>query len=331
VNRLKRIVRRQEIWPQRLKNVITLVVVAAWLGGSGVWAQSDEAPLAGVLARAGAYVQDFQEHLAGIVAEEKYVQDAIPDSSVAPVAGLKLSNPRQHRELISDLLLVRPKGADRWVQFRDVYEVDGQPVRDRDQRLTKLFVAPWSSISAQVKQIADESARFNIGSLDRNINVPVLPLLFLEPELRPRFEFARVALSNPLAGQRAAVPRALPDRPAFAIPPTAWEIRYREMAQGTMIRTSGDRDMPASGRFWLEPGTGRVLMTEFLLEDPLIRASIVVSYQSKPVAGFLVPLEMREDYFLTSSKVKITGSATYAKFRTFQVNTDETIDPKSAR
>src|SRR5580692_7235154 len=100
-----------------------------------------------------------------------YVQDSIPATGYVP--GARNTDTRQHRELNSDLLLVRPKGADRWVQFRDVFEVDGQPVHDRDQRLAKLFLSPGSGISDQAWQIADESARYNIGNLQRNINVPV--------------------------------------------------------------------------------------------------------------------------------------------------------------
>lgn len=304
--------------------VLALGIVCMAPGLSG---QPAEPTIADVLARASAYVQDFQDHLAGIVAEERYVQDAVSDSSTAAVAGLRNVNPRQHRELTSDLLLVRPKGAERWVQFRDVFEVDGQPVRDRDQRLTKLFLSPWSSISEQVSQIVAESARYNIGSLERDINVPVLPLLFLESGNQSRFEFTRVSPPRSGASGSGSGSRPLPSRAAFAVPAGAWEIQYRETTKGTFIRTTGARDLPASGRFWIEPGTGRVMMSEFLLEDPLIRAAIVVSYQSKPVAGFLVPLEMREDYTLVASKVKITGDATYTKFRTFQVNTEEQIVP----
>ena len=284
--------------------------------------------MADVLARANAYVRDFEEHLAGIVAEEHYVQDSIPAPSPY--------NFYQHRELNSDLLLVRPEGADRWVQFRDVFDVDGQPVRDRDQRLATLFLSPLSSIGDQVAQIADESARYNIGRLQRNVNVPVLPLLFLDAANQPRFEFTRVMPARTgnarpgvpgAPGGRGAksVPRDMPGRPAFAVPPEAWEIRYRETATGTLIRTTAKRDLPAAGRFWIEPDTGRVLMTECLLNDSAIRATIDVSYQSTPVAGFLVPVEMREDYQLLASKARITGVATYSKFRQFQINTDEQI------
>ena len=304
---------------------MTIVAVACLVSPHAAAQTAAPAALtvADVLDRTTAYVRDFEEHLAGIVAEEHYVQDSIPATTYIP--GARNADTRQHRELHSDLLLVRPKGADRWVQFRDVFEVDGQPVRDRSQRLTKLFLSPWSSISDQVWQIATESSRYNIGSLTRNINVPVLPLLFLDSANQSRFEFTRVPPGPGGSKAGKTIPRDLPARPAFAVTPDVWEIRYKETAPGTLIRTTADRDLPASGRFWIEPDTGRVLMTEFLLGDPSIRAAIDVSYQTKPVAGFLVPIEMREDYRLLASKARITGAATYAKFRTFQVNIDEQI------
>jgi hypothetical protein len=309
-----------------LVTFIAVVGISLTVQQGAAVAQTSDPSVADVLTRASAYVRDFEDHLAGIVAEEHYVQDSIPDGTYSPVRGLRDSNPRQHRDLTSDLLLVRPKGADRWIQFRDVFEVDGQPVRDRDQRLTKLFLSPWSSISDQVGQIVNESARYNIGSLERNINVPVLPLLFLDAANQSQFEYTRVVASHAPAG-RPAAPSGLPSRPAFALPAGAWEIHYRETAKGTLIRTTGNRDLPASGRFWIEPDTGRVLMSEFLLDDPTIHAAIDVSYQSTPVAGFLVPLEMHEEYQLIAAKVKITGVATYGRFRNFQVNVDEHMTP----
>ena len=99
-------------------------------------ASAQETTIATVLARAGVYVVEFQRNLAGIVAEEQYVQDV----------RTSLGSPRQnqlmvtHRELKSDLLVMKPLGADRWIQFRDVFEVDGKPVRDRNERLMKLNV-----------------------------------------------------------------------------------------------------------------------------------------------------------------------------------------------
>ena len=98
--------------------------------------QEVEAPsLASVLAAAGEYVTEFRDRLSGIVAEERYRQRAsIPQN----VRGF-LERQNQRRELRSDFLLVRPEGADQLVEYRDVFEVDGRPVRDRQERLTSLF------------------------------------------------------------------------------------------------------------------------------------------------------------------------------------------------
>ena len=63
-----------------------------------------------------------------------------------------------------------------------------------------------------------------------------------------------------------------------------------------MIKTDGHKDLPAQGRFWIEPATGRVLMSELSRRTAKLRATIDVSYQSEPLLGLLVPIEMREWY-----------------------------------
>src|SRR5438445_6615141 len=75
-----------------------------------VAAQQQEPALDAVLARAGTYVIDFQRRLSGVVAEEAYVQSVrIPFGTSSRATQLL---PR-HRELKSDLLLVKPAGVDR--------------------------------------------------------------------------------------------------------------------------------------------------------------------------------------------------------------------------
>ena len=98
-------------------------VSAALLLALSVPATAQEPRLTEVLARAGAYVIDFQRQLSGTVSEERYLQDVI----MSPSSRFSMRGPI-HRELKSDLLLVRPAGADRWIQFRDVFEVDGKAV-----------------------------------------------------------------------------------------------------------------------------------------------------------------------------------------------------------
>jgi hypothetical protein len=276
-------------------------------------AAQQEPALDTVIERAGAYVLEFQRQLSGIVAQERYVQNVI-FMTAATGANYATTTPVRHRELTSDLLLVRPVGADRWIQFRDVFDVDGQPVRDRSERLAKLFLTPTSSSAEQAQMIVGESTRYNIGSLERTVNVPVLPLVFLDPKQQPRFKFTRASNAAPsLAFARVA--RA------------AWTIQYQEVEKDTAIRTTNGRDLPSRGRFWIEPDTGRVLMTELIAEDVALRAIIVVRYTEEGTIGLLVPGEMREVYDVRHDRSRVEGTATYSNFRQFTVTVDEKLTP----
>ena len=261
---------------------------------------ADEPTLATVLQRAGAYVLEFQQRLSGIVARERYVQ--------------KVESYLSHRrELVSDLLLVRPVGADRWVQFRDVFEVDGKPVRDRNDRLAKLFLEPTESIADQIERIVNESTRYNIGNVQRTVNLPVLALVVLDPKQQSRFRFTRATHTSP--------PRGFSE-----LARSAWTIEYQEVEPETIVRTTFGRDMPSHGRFWIEPDSGRVLMTELIAEDSSLRGVVVVSYRSEPAIGLLVPDEMREQYDPRGGN-RVDGIATYSNFRQFIVSVDEKLAP----
>jgi hypothetical protein len=278
---------------------------------------ADEPTLAAVLAHAGAYVVDFQRQLSGIVAEEHYVQDV----RMPLPSGLQRFAPAPavaHRELTSDFLLVKPVGADRWIEFRDVFDVDGQPVRDRSERLAKLFLEPTRSTADQIEQIVAESTRHNIGNMLRTINVPVLPLVFLSPAQQRRFRFRRTTDVKPPMAR---------DSDNFNVPPDTWVVQYEEVEKKTMIRTTNGRDLPARGRFWIEPASGRVLMSELIAEDFALRGWVAVSYQSEPLVGLLVPIEMRERYDIRKDGSRIYGNATYSRFRQFQVTVDEKLAP----
>ena len=270
--------------------------------------------------RAGVYVTEFRRQLSSIVAEESYVQEVTP--LIARPARPAASTIR--RELRSDFLLVWPAGADRYVEFRDVFEVDGKPVRDRQERLTALFLDGSPSASPRIQRIIDESARYNIGTIERNVNTPTLPLLFLEPDNQPRFRFKRVPDHAP------AITRTPRDTTSanFTIATEVWVVEYEEVQRKTLIRTTAGRDIPARGRFWIEPATGRVLMSELTADSSAVRATIDVSYQSEPLLGFLVPIEMRERYEGRRDSTLIEGNATYGNFRQFQVRTEEHIAPR---
>ena len=115
-------------------------------------ASAQEVSLASVLERGAAYVSNYRRQLSGIVAEEQYTQD----ERLAPTATVGIPQQRTtatHRELKSDFLLVPAPGADGLVEFRDVFEVDGKPVRDRENRLARLFLQRSPAADDQIRNI----------------------------------------------------------------------------------------------------------------------------------------------------------------------------------
>src|SRR5581483_8029322 len=123
----------------------------------------------------------------GVVAEESYRQQVRIPSVGRDARGFPTDATVQRRDLRSDVLLVRAPAGDRWIQFPDVFEVDGKPVRDREERLTRLFLQPSADAARQEEDIAAASARYNIGGVNRTVNMPMLALAVLETINRPWF------------------------------------------------------------------------------------------------------------------------------------------------
>jgi hypothetical protein len=211
----------------------------------------------------------------------------------------------EHRELKSDFLLVTLPDSSDLVPFRDVFEVDRTEVRDREQRLTKLFLKSTTTAVEQAKAIAEESSRYNIGNLKRTINNPVLPLSFLQRSNQPRFKFTL-------------------DKPDPSVGPNTWILEYREHTHPTLVRGAFDRDLTSHGHVWIDVQTGHVARIELVLEDPAVTAQIVTSFQKDDRFAIDVPADMREKYTLGSTQV--SGQAKYGRFRRFDVKTEETIN-----
>ncbi len=270
-----------------------------------------------VVARAGAYAGAYETALSALVAEERYVQRAskserqtvVTYSRPIGVSGGKTSTteveewiPDGERELKSDFLLVKAQGGDRWLPFRDVFEVDGKPVRAREERLQKLFLEAPATAAERAAAISAESARHNIGFVERNLNLPTLPLRLLDPTRRAHMLFRKVRETK-VAGI------------------VAWELAFAERGSPTIVQDAG-KDIPATGTFWIDPATGRVLRTTMRLEMNRVVAEMTVAYQQAAKAGETwVPAEMREVY--QSSTRRLECVATYSKVRRFQVTTQE--------
>jgi hypothetical protein len=186
--------------------------------------------------------------------------------------------------------------------FRDVYEVDGQAVRDHDTRLQKLFLDTPSQAVEQARRIVAESARFNLGTLRRDINVPTMALKYLRASNQPRSVFT-VAGRKDVGGVPATI------------------LEFKEIATPTIIRTPG-ADLPATGRFWIDSASGRVLKSEISIADRRAAAKITVTYGSVPKLTLWVPIVMIEEY---TGAETISAKATYSRFRQFNVSVGQVI------
>ena len=279
-----------------------LMAAAASLLLPAVAFTAAEDELAELLFRANQYVVEYQKQLSGLVAQEEYTQRIVRENGEI----------RRSRELKSDYLLVTVPGDGTWRGFRDVYEVDGQGVRDRADRLLDLFVHPTGSAHRQAQNITAESARYNIGQIWRNFNLPTMALLFLDPINQHRFHFE-------LAG-RDAIEGAETD-----------VVHFTEHSRPTFIQVpAGARSMTldifSRGRFWISPPTGRVVKSELVTggENLGVLATVTVTYAPEDAVKLWVPVVMDEKYADPRNPRAdvITGLARYSHYRAFAVSTD---------
>jgi hypothetical protein len=267
--------------------------VAAAVVGYGitvpVHAQADRSAL--LLARARAYLQEFVARLANVVAEEHYVQETYA--------------PRRKRHLRSDFLLVKAQeSSGGLLTFRDVLEVDGKPVHDRDDRLTKLFLQPADQrLAARARQINEEGARYNLTDIG-TLNNPLTAVAFLQPRYRDHFRF--------LAGTN--------DK---KVGPTVWTLQFTEFRRPTILKTNENGDLPARGNLWVDEDTGRIVKSELRVGATRINTvRITTTFGFDERLQVHVPIEMREFYPNDGGTYTI---ATYSLFRRFDVTTEETI------
>ena len=261
---------------------LTLLALAASPGAQAV-------RLRDVVARVDRYLEDYEQRLASVVAEESYRQwvEKSRGSQGATLA----------RMLRSDFALTLVSDRNRWVGYRDTFEVDGFPVRDREERLQRLLS---SGAIGQAARIADQNARFNLGEglLARNINVPTFALEIMHPRFRDRVKVRRTG-ADVLDGR------------------AGWLIEFREQDRLTYVRTPEGRDQPSHVVALVDVETGEVLRT--VLTWPRMKGSVTVTYGPAPGIPASVPVHMAERYPTPSGAI-VAGEARYDNFRQFQTS-----------
>jgi hypothetical protein len=201
-----------------------------------------------------------------------------------------------------------------WVSFRDVFELDGRPVRDRVERLSRILQNINPDSLGQARQIADESARYNLqpqGTIvDRTINVPMTALYFMRAANQPRSVFT--------LGNAERVDGIL-----------CTTLQFVEQTRPRLIGTKDGA--AAQGTVWIDMANGgRILKTELRVQTTTVagqsvRARSVVTYGRIDTLDLWLPVGMNESYELTPARQTITGHATYSDYREFKITTSENI------
>jgi hypothetical protein len=285
-------------------------------------AQEHSPELDGALAAAARYIEAYEQRISAIGAEEQYTQAvhttgpilvggpaASPGAVAARTTTSGSSVTRKTRANIMTISL----GARGWVSFRDVFELDGRPVRDREERLTRILQNVNPDSLEQARQIAVESARYNLDAdtmrIDRTINVPMAALLYLRGPNQSRSVF------------RLGKPERIAGVPCVS-------LQFVERSLPRLTRTNDNT--PAQGTFWIDMAAGgRVVKTELRMQSSgqtqAVRAQTAVTYTRVDKLDLWVPTAMDETYELPSMRQTVTGHATYSDFREFKVTTSEGI------
>ena len=258
-----------------------------------------------------AYAAQWQAELAAVVAEEHYEQTSVewPRGRAMPRGPRRVAT----RRLLSDVLLVRAANTHTWLMFRDVLEVDGKAVRDRQSRFAALFARPDADLVASARRIADETARYNLGRLTRNINTPATTLVFLDDTMG-----ASTKWKGP--------------RPVRLNGAAAWEFTFEQMRAPFVLATPDGRPQPATGRISVDGATYRILLTELHVRSTTlsregrpgtVRSVTKLTTRFGPVPGInpWVPLRMQERVEMAGGFDELlTGEAAYTKHRVFQTS-----------
>ena len=244
--------------------------------------------------RVAAYVDGYGSRASVVLATEHYTQQA-----------RRVKRMPEQRQLVADFAIVKSQSMG-WLGFRDVLEVDGTRLPDREDRLARMLTQPGGRYD-EARRLLDESARFNIGPIERDFNVPTTVLFFFTASNLDRFTFSAV--------------RATDDG--------IWEIAFRETSQPTIIRTPAGRSISSKGTLWVNAADGTVVRTRLEIEGFAMKSSMFsrsrgtgsvdVTYQRVPALDMWLPVSMDEEFEIRSGEYRdgISGRALYSNYRQF--------------
>ena len=252
-----------------------VIVLVGELTASAALAQSPD--IDELMRRVATYVLSFVDTFRDVVAEERYEQ--------------RIGSRR--RQLASDFLLVGyPGRTDRLLTFRDIRQVDGQPVKDQTDRITQLFLNPFDSAVARATEIQLEGLRHSLSG-GRLVN-PLSILAILQPEYQQEYRFTRRGLDRTLG---SAIRRI--------------DLIGRRTSLSSQLQ----------GSVWVSETTGEVVRTLRIVGSE----RTTTTFEADRELRIRVPVRMEDEVG------NFRGSATYSNFRRFNVRTESTLDESNSK
>jgi hypothetical protein len=210
------------------------VFILPWFGLAMVAGAQTAPPPDPLIEKLGRYVAGYGEAVSAFLGIETYTQSVTIGE--AP--------PLRPRKLIAEFAIVKADGG--WTGFRDVVQVDTTKISDRRDRLTQLL-SGTSADGPSLVRLANESARYNIGPIGTNLNLPTTALFFFEPANLPRFTFKRKGTKT-INGTETV------------------EMEFKETVSPTIVMTRTGRNVPLEGTLWIADD-GTVIRTRLRMKN----------------------------------------------------------------
>ena len=262
--------------------------------------------LTSVLQRATEYVTRYEAELGNLIGSEEYVQNAVwlaPSARGSPMVAKRLQ-----RRVSSDFLIIQV--GSEWSALRKANRVDGTKVKESEPAFEDAFDNSPEANHNRLLAMKGESTRYNIGDIIREINLPTVALKVLRESEVSRFTFEHAG-SSKIDGVQT------------------WVVRFHEQLSPTLVVGDKGKFLYSNGTLWIKPETGRVLRTEFNVENPdtpsRLKARIVVTYSEGKNIMMLLPSLMDEHY--ESEFNAVDCKAFYSNFRPFEVDVKFDIHP----
>jgi hypothetical protein len=261
--------------------------------------------LTAVLNRAAEYVARYEDsELGNLLVAETYLQTAVTYN----YQGRGASRTDRRRTQSDFLMLAIDQDH---VGLRMVNTVDGEAVDKKQKNFETVLGDSSLGVRERISAVNLESSRYNIGAVNREINVPTFALKVMRKKEAVRFSFTKRG-----------------EKKVNGV--NTWEIKFQEQRAPTLSHGLRGESLLSFGSMWIEPGSGRIVKTEWHVENPYsepkVEATITVTYKENKALGILVPSDMQELY--TSQLTTVTCVANYSNYRSFNVDVKSVIDSK---